>query len=161
MSVTDILDGLNASVFGHFMRDTFWAWPFMENWHFLGLSAMFGGLLAIDLRVIGVARWIPMKAALSLIPFILGAFAIQAITGFLFFCGDPYHYTYNLSFQWKVACMALAGVNALWFWLGEHKQLMALTDGEQAPFSAKVIAAISLALWTLVIIFGRLIPYLE
>ena len=38
---------------------------------------------------------------------------------------------------------------------------MALPDGEQAPFSAKVIAAISLVLWTMVIIFGRLIPYLE
>lgn len=161
MSLTGILDALNGSVFGHFMRDTAWSWPLMENFHFLGLCAMFGGLLAIDLRVIGFCRYIPMKAAMSLIPLILGAFCINLITGFLFFCGDPYRYYFNLSFQWKMAFIALAGINALWFWFGEHKQLSTLADGEQANFSARLIGAISLALWVGVILFGRLIPYLE
>ncbi len=161
MSITSILDTLTESPIGHMMRDIFWMWPFMENLHFLGLCALFGGLLVIDLRVIGIARFIPMKAAMSLIPFVLGAFSINLVTGFFFFCGDPYRYFYNLSFQWKMGLIVLAGVNALWFWLGEHAKLVKLADGEQADFQAKVIATVSLAAWVGVIIFGRLIPYLE
>ncbi|MDY6983256.1 MAG: hypothetical protein SV422_09220, partial [Pseudomonadota bacterium] len=59
----DTLAWFSETWLGTFMRDTFWAWPFMENWHFFGLSVLFGGLVAIDLRVIGVARFVPMKAA--------------------------------------------------------------------------------------------------
>jgi hypothetical protein len=161
MSLVSILDGLSESFIGHMMRDIFWMWPFMENWHFIGLSALFGGLLVIDLRVIGICRFIPMKAALSLIPYVMVAFAINLITGFFFFCGDPYRYFFNLSFQWKMALVVLAGINALWFWFGEHTKLSKLADGEQADIPAKFIAATSLALWIGVIILGRLIPYLE
>src|SRR5690606_10614616 len=116
-----------------------------------------------DLRVIGIgpAKYIPMKPALSLIPYVMIAFSFNLITGIIFFCGDPFRYYYNTAFQWKMALIVLAGINALWFWFGEHAKLSTLADGESAPIPAKVIAAASLALWTGVIILGRLIPYLE
>lgn len=161
MSLTAVLDTLSESVVGHVMRDVFWMWPLFQNFHFIALCGLFGGLLAIDLRVVGVCRFIPMKGALSLIPFIIGCFAINLITGLAFFCGDPFRYTYNLSFQVKMVLILLAGLNALWFWLAEHKQLMVLADGEEADFQARLIAGLSLTLWVGVIIFGRLIPYLE
>lgn len=161
MSIDSILMALSDSFVGEMMRDVFWMWPFTENLHFMGLCALFGGLLAIDLRVIGVCRFIPMKAALTLIPYVIAAFAVNMVTGFMFFCGDPFRYFYNLAFQWKMALVVLAGINALWFWFGEHTKLSKLADGEQADFGAKVIAALSLALWVGIIILGRLIPYLE
>ncbi|MFN0002443.1 MAG: hypothetical protein ACKVOF_06580 [Pseudohongiellaceae bacterium] len=157
----ELLRTIGDTWMGTAMRDIFWMWPLMENFHFLGLSILFGGLVAIDLRVIGVARFVPMKAALTLIPYVMIGFAINLITGIFFFSGDPFRYFYNLSFQWKMALVFLAGINALWFWFGEHAKLSKLADGEQADFPAKVIAAISLALWVGVIILGRLIPYLE
>lgn len=161
MAIDDFLTILADSAVGNMMRDVFWMWPFTENLHFMGLCALFGGLLAIDLRVLGICRFIPMKAALSLIPYVIGAFSINLITGIMFFCGDPFRYFYNLSFQWKMALVVLAGINALWFWFGEHTKLSKLADGEQADVPAKIIAAASLALWVGVIILGRLIPYLE
>lgn len=159
--IDDILGTIGDSPIGNMMRDIFWMWPFMENLHFVGLCALFGGLLAIDLRVIGVCRFIPMKAALSLIPFVMAAFGLNLLTGIFFFCGDPFRYFYNLAFQWKMALIVLAGINALWFWFGEHTKLSKLADGEQADVPAKIIAAVSLALWVGIIILGRLIPYLE
>jgi hypothetical protein len=161
MAIDDFLTILADSVVGNTMRDVFWMWPFTENLHFMGLCALFGGLLAIDLRVLGICRFIPMKAALSLIPYVIAAFSINLITGIMFFCGDPFRYFYNLSFQWKMALVVLAGINALWFWFGEHTKLSKLADGEQADIPAKIIAAASLALWVGVIVLGRLIPYLE
>lgn len=159
--MNDFLNGLSDSWVGNTMRDHFWMWPLMENLHFFGLSLMFGALLAIDLRVIGVARFIPMKHVMKLIPLALLAFSINLITGIAFICGDPFRYATNFSFQWKIALIVIAGINALWFWIGEHAKLSQLADGEQADFQAKVIAAISLLVWIGVIVLGRLIPYLE
>ncbi|MDR0780945.1 MAG: hypothetical protein LBF16_09685 [Pseudomonadales bacterium] len=161
--MNNFLDSISENWMAHFARDTFWAWPFLENLHFIGLSALVGGLLVLDLRVIGIGppKYIPMKPALKLIPLIIIAFSINLITGIFFFCGDPYRYTYNLAFQLKVVFMAIAGANALWFWFGEHAKLNALPDGVDTPMGAKIVAAASLLLWAGVIIMGRLIPYLE
>jgi uncharacterized membrane protein len=146
---------------GDGMRDIFWMWPFMENLHFTGLSILFGALLVIDLRVLGVTRVIPMRGALKLIPLAIFGFAINLVTGIAFYMGDPFRYTGNLAFQWKMALIIIAGINALWFWFGEHARLAKLAEGEDAEFSAKIIAALSLTIWVLVIVLGRLIPYLE
>jgi hypothetical protein len=155
------MDWASNTFIGTAMRDIFWMWPFMENLHFTGLSIMFGALLVIDLRVLGVTKVIPMSGALKLIPLAIAAFSINLITGIAFYLGDPFRYTDNLAFQWKMALIIIAGVNALWFWFGEHAKLSKLADGVDAEFSAKVIAALSLAIWVVVIVLGRLIPYLE
>jgi len=157
----ELLNWIADTWLGHSMRDIFWMWPLMENFHFFGLSLLFGALLAIDFRVIGVANFIPMRPAMWLIPVALVGFAINLVTGIFFIAGDPVRYFFNLAFQWKMGLIFLAGINALWFWFGEHAKLVQLADGQQAEFGAKVIAAISLALWTGVIVLGRLIPYLE
>lgn len=157
----ELLNWIADTWLGNTMRDIFWMWPLMENFHFFGLSLLFGALLAIDLRVIGVANFIPMRPVMWLIPVALVGFTINLITGIFFIAGDPFRYFFNLSFQWKMGLIFLAGINALWFWFGEHAKLVQLADGQQAEFGAKVIAAISLALWVGVIVLGRLIPYLE
>lgn len=155
------LEWISDTFISHAMRDVFWLWPFMENLHFLGLSVMFGALLAIDLRVIGLAPAIPMRGAMKLIPLVLIAFSVNLLTGIAFIAADPWRYFFNLAFQWKMGLILLAGANALWFWFGEHTRLVQLAEGEQADFQAKVIAAISLVAWVAVIVLGRLIPYLE
>ena len=57
--------------------------------------------------------------------------------------------------------VVLAGLNALWFWIFEHKQLLNAPPGEEVRVSAKVIAALSLGIWLLVLTFGRIITYLD
>ncbi len=157
----DFLGTLADSWLGQVANGQFWMWPFLENLHFIGLSAMVGGLLVIDLRVIGIgpARFIPMKPALSLIPYLMAAFAINLVTGTIFFVAAPFSYYYNPAFQWKIALIAIAGINALWFWFGEHSKLCAIPEDEDTPIAAKMIAGISLVLWAGVIILGRLLPY--
>jgi len=54
----------------------------------------------------------------------------------------------------------LAGLNALWFWFGEHTKLVKLADGEQAETAAKVIAIVSLLLWLAVINVVRWMAFL-
>ena len=143
------------------MRNVFWLFPMSETIHFIGLTIMFGSLLVIDVRVLGYGRFINMRAALKFIPIAIAAFAVNLITGIMFLCADPFRYFPNIAFQWKMGLIVIAGLNALWFWFGEHKELSQLADGEDAEFRAKVIAGLSIAIWVAVIIFGRMIPYVE
>jgi hypothetical protein len=143
------------------MVDVFWLFPLCETLHFLGLITLFGALTVIDFRVMGLAKFINMKAAMAFIPVALIGFSVNLITGFAFLCADAPTYLPNFAFQWKMALIVMAGLNALWFWFGEHKELVQLADGQDAPFRAKLIAFISIALWVLVIIAGRMIPYAD
>jgi hypothetical protein len=143
------------------MVNIFWMFPMMETVHFLGLTVMFGALLLVDLRVIGLVKFINMHEAMKFIPVAIIAFAVNLISGIAFLCADPFRYFPNIGFQWKMGMIVIAGLNALWFWFGEHKELTRLADGEDAPFRAKVIALASIVIWVIVIILGRMLPYLE
>ena len=143
------------------MLERFWLFPTMETIHFLGLSVLFGAILVMDLRVMGVARFINMEAAMKFIPVAIIAFCVNLLTGIAFLFADPFRYFPNIAFQWKMGLIVVAGLNALWFWVGEHRELVSLADGEDAQFRAKVIATLSLVVWIAVLVFGRMIPYVE
>lgn len=62
------------------------------------------------------------------------------------------------SFHFKVAFLALAGLNALMFYVTGYGR--AVTRGAQeAPRVAKLFAVISLLAWLGVIVFGRLLTF--
>ncbi|MCE2558991.1 MAG: hypothetical protein J4F98_10360, partial [Acidobacteria bacterium] len=47
---------------------TSWGWPTVESLHFFGLSLLIGTIGLWDLRLLGVARAIPMAALHKLVP---------------------------------------------------------------------------------------------
>ncbi len=154
-------DWLGASWLGVASREVSWIFVAAETFHFFGLSLLFGALLVIDLRVVGFARFINMQAAMKFIPIAIIGFAINLCTGIVFIASNPERYGPNIAFQWKMGLVLIAGLNALWFWFGEHKELSQLADGEDAEFRAKVIAGVSLIIWVVVIILGRFMPFVE
>jgi hypothetical protein len=161
MSLESLAVWFESGIVHDWMVEKFWLFPLMETFHFIGLSFMFGALLLIDGRVLGICKFISMKESMKFIPVAIIAFAVNLISGYSFLTSDPNAYLYNLGFQWKIGLIAVAGINALWFWFGEHKALTQLADGQQAPFSAKLIALISLVLWVAIIVLGRMIPYTD
>lgn len=137
-----------------------WVYPIMEIIHFTGLSILFGSLLVVDLRVAGFASFINMRDAMKFIPFAILGFSMNLLSGVTLFSWSPDTFVTNVGFQWKMGLIALAGLNALWFWFGEHSKLVQLADGEQAELPAKVIAILSLVLWLLVISVARWMAFL-
>ena len=66
----------------------------------------------------------------------------------------------NHAFLAKMASLILAGVNVAVFYVtGVAEASLAIGAGGDAPRSGKMVAATSLALWLLVIYFGRMIMY--
>lgn len=141
-----------------FMR-TAWAWPTMESLHFLGLCLLIGCIGTFDLRLLGVAKRVPIAAVHRLVPFGILGFAINIATGVLFVMTEPDQYIYNSSFHFKLLFMTIAGINAGMFYVTSWRQVFTAAATLDAPRRAKIIAAISLSAWLGVIICGRLITF--
>ena len=138
---------------------TAWAWPIAESLHFLGLCLVIGSIGAFDLRLLGVARRIPIAAMHRFIPWGILGFVINISTGTMFLLTDPDQYIYNPSFHFKLLFITIAGLNAGTFYLSSYRRVFGANPSLDAPKRAKVIAAVSLCAWIAVIICGRLLTF--
>lgn len=139
-------------------------WPICEFLHFVGLALLVGITGLFDLRLLGMGKQVPVRPLHRLIPWAIGGFGLCLVTGTVFVCGDsfkePIVTLTNLSFQLKMLLILIAGINVGVFYLsGLSQRVEALGPGEEAPRSAKVIAATSLVAWLGVIYFGRMLPW--
>ena len=141
-----------------FMR-TEWGWPVVESVHFIGLTLLFGAIAAWDLRLLGMAKRVPIVAFHRLVPFAVLGFAINALSGSMFLMTEPDQYLYNPAFHFKLLFMALAGLNVMVFYLAVFRRVSGLAPGAAEPHSVKVFGAASLICWIGVIVCGRLITW--
>jgi hypothetical protein len=123
-----------------------WGWPTAESVHFLGLSLLVGTIGLFDLRLLGVAKRIPIAALHKLIPWGLLGYGINVASGLAFLMTEPDQYIYNPAFHFKVLFMAIAGFNASAFYLTAYRCVTALGVLADAPRLAKIIATISLCM---------------
>ena len=145
-----------------------WAWPMCETFHFIGLSLLVGIVGMFDLRVLGMAKGLPLASLKRLLPWGVFGFVLCLITGGLFVGGlranlaDDHAFDVimrDLWLQLKLIFIFLAGINLLAFYLtGMARAVDTLGPADDAPLLAKAIAGTSLFLWVGVIVFGRLIP---
>ncbi|HXN10290.1 MAG TPA: hypothetical protein VN859_03550 [Steroidobacteraceae bacterium] len=154
-----VLEWIRHTSVGEFVRSSSWAFPTLQSLHFIGMTMLVGVVGAIDLRVLGIARGLPIHPLHRLLPVAFVGFGINLVTGLMFFAHDPYVYAYNISFRIKVLLILIAGLNALWFRLGVFIDVDKWGPGIDASRLAKVISALSLLLWFAVITAGRYIAF--
>jgi hypothetical protein len=129
-----------------------WAYPALEVVHIVGVALLLGNLVALELRVWGVAREVALQplGRLSL-ALVLTGFALLVFSGVLMFAAAPNDMLGNRSFLIKMGLIQLAGLNAAWF----HAR-----GGLTRPdTTARALTALSLGLWLAVIALGRWIAY--
>ena len=147
-----------ATIVASFVVDNPWVWPGSETFHFIGLSLLFGIVLMVNLRMLGIIRTVPFAAMHRLLPWGMLGLVINTITGMLFFVAKPEQYTYNLAFQLKVVFLLLAGGNLLF--LTVFDDAWVFEEGDEPALPVKLVAACSIFLWIGVIFFGRMLPYI-
>jgi hypothetical protein len=135
-----------------------WTWPTLETVHFIGLALLFGVLLLVNCRVLGVARQLSYASVHRLLPWAVAGFGANVVTGTLFFVATPQQYTHNTAFQLKIGMMLAACVSVLYLTIAEAP--WRLRAGDDAPMHAKVVAAGSMLLWIAVIYCGRMLPFI-
>src|SRR3989442_9154579 len=94
-----------------------WLWPMCETLHFIGLALLMGIVSVLDLRMLGMAKELPLGPLQRLMPFAILGFTINLVTGLLFFTGDPTQYIHNVAFGFKLLFIGLAGVNVILFYV--------------------------------------------
>jgi uncharacterized membrane protein len=135
-----------------------WWWAFIMVLHFVGLALLIGTIGALDIRIMGFAKQLPIAPLHKFVPWAMAGLGINIVTGMLAFIGQPQNYIYNAAFWLKMLALLLLGLNAGAFYLtGIFDQVEHLGAGEDAPMSAKLIAASSLFLCFAVLTLGRYI----
>jgi hypothetical protein len=154
----EFLKSMAGTSIGHVVSTNLVLFPTLETLHFVGLAMLVGGIAALDLRVLGVGKGLLVKPFHKLLPLVFVGFAINLVSGVLFFLADPVGYGNNLAFRYKMVFVLLAGLNALWFEFAVAKDVGKWGPNEDAPQLAKVICGLSLFLWAAIIVAGRMMP---
>ena len=138
-----------------------WIEPACKTAHFVGLTLLIGCAGLIDLRMIGMAKGLPLGPLQRLRPYAVAGFLLNLATGTVLFAGNPFQYIDNVSFWLKVLFLALAGANViLYHGTGLSRQVDAVEAGEDVPVAARLVAATSLFLWLGVMYWGRMLAFL-
>ena len=150
---------LQESALGHTMRSSPALYPAVEILHIIGFVVLVGSILALDLRLLGFARAIPIQPmAKLLLPMSRFGFLLAISMGFLLFSADASHVVRNPAFQSKLLLIAAALVNVVIAHFGPWRRIELW--GNEAPGGARVTALLSLLLWLGVVCAGRLIAYM-
>lgn len=163
MKFLDWLEGLPPS---EWVAQSDFGYPLMLSIHSIGMSAVVGLLLVLDLWVLGVGRRIPVELFKILMPVAWVGFAFNLISGILLFDSTAHRLLINWGFWSKMGCIVAAGAVTwlLWRQIDKAEAFEARHDGAAVaiaiPASAKALAVLSIVLWLLAITFGRLIAYI-
>jgi len=148
----------NPEKFSEAVTFSKWWWTFMMILHFLGLIMIVGTVGLLDIRIMGFLKQFPIAPLHRFLPWAMAGLGVNILTGLLAFIGLPENYIYSGVFWLKMLSLLLLGLNAAMFYLtGIFEGVENLGPGEDAPISAKLIAASSLFLWFAVITLGRYI----
>lgn len=158
-----ILEWVFNTPYAVMMRDSLWGYPIGEAVHLLGITLLFGSILLADLRFVGCARHIPAGGLTN--GFLLRAtwagFALIVLSGLSLFAAYSIDTINSAIFLTKLALIAVAGMNMLFFTFRVSKGMSEWDIGTTPPLAARISAAMSITLWTATIFAGRLIAYPE
>jgi hypothetical protein len=163
-----LLTWLETSRFSEWLvqSDTIWAYPTVLTLHTVGLAMLVGANAALDLRLLGFGKRMPVASLRTTFPIMWIGFWINAVSGAMLFAADATTKGMLTIFQIKLGLIALGVFNV---WLikravfGNARLLDAgpalAEDETPIPLSAKLLAATSLLIWIIAIFAGRYMAY--
>src|SRR5215471_5218134 len=160
--MSEFMAWLQNSALGHAMRESgVWTYAIVNLTHILGVATLFGSVLVLDLRLLGVWRHITLAAVTEpAIPLAASGFFIAVTSGVCLLATKATDYVGNpfLYIKFPAIGLGLVNVAVLRFsraWR-EHR-IRELSSGEQSKLA--VFGGISLFCWLTAITCGRMIGY--
>ena len=153
---------LEASALGHVMRESsLWTYPIVNLIHILGVASLFGALLVLDLRLLGVWRDAPLAAiSRATVPVATTGGIVAIASGVCLLATNTTEYAGNPFLLVKFPAIALGLVNV--GVLGSLPAWKARSSREPSATERRQLAAaggISLACWFTAVGAGRMIGY--
>ncbi len=144
---------------GDWLTTSSYAVPLINVAHILALIIVFGSLLIVDLRLLGrgMTQQPVAKVARAARPWLIGALICMLLTGIPQVLSIPIREYYSPFFWFK---MRLLLFTLIFTFTLRHKVTMA-DEARVGPVWGKVVGLVSIGLWTLIAVEGRLIGLLS
>lgn len=143
------------------MRESVWAFPAASVLHLLGIVLFVGMRLVLDLRMTGWA--FGGTAASEMVkrvgPWSLVGAIVTVVSGMALYSADSARIAGNSMFQFKVAALSAALMNAWFFHAVLSRRPRDWDTSARLPAPVLASAYLSLALWAVIIVAGRLIAF--
>ena len=154
-----LLNWLESNAYAQWILTSAWGWPIMLSLHAFGLAIILGVMFAMNLRVLGWYRTLPLTSLHTLMGIAWIGIWINIFSGVSVFLTRPAEFLGSIPFLLKISCIA-AGIVILVY---TRKMLTqeAHTWGTDAPPLARQLAMGSLVFWVLAVVAGRLIAYVD
>jgi hypothetical protein len=153
---------LEGSALGHAMRESgVWTYSIVNLFHILGVASLFGSILVLDLRLLGMWRKVSLAAiAEPTVPLAGIGFAVAVSTGICLLATKATEYVGNPFLYIKLPAVAMGAlniaiVNRMPGW--RDRRTRELSPREQARLA--LAGGISLLCWLTAITAGRMIGY--
>ena len=149
-----LFNWIEHTAIGTAIRDSLWQFAAIEAVHLLALAVIGGAVLIVDLRLLGwTLRRQPVKQiARDAEPWLLASLITMLVTGYLLMASlAASKYYVNLAFQLKMVFLVLA----IAFTYTIRRSLIYKDDSQISPAAAKLVALVSVLLWSGVGIMGR------
>jgi hypothetical protein len=143
------------------LHESIWAYPLVESIHVLTLCLFVGLAATLDLRLLGKAmRQVRVsEVAERLLPWTIAGFVVMVISGALLFYAIPVRSYHSVFFRFKTVMLILAGINAWVFHSGVYRRVADWDLDPVPPRRVRFAGAMSLLLWGLIVVSGRMIAY--
>ena len=158
----DALAWLESSVLGMFMRGSGpWTYPVVNLIHILGVAALFGAVLILDLRLLGVWRRAPLPPITTAAgPVAMAGFAIAAASGVCLLAANAVEYENNPFLLVKFSAIGLGLLNAVALrrtaaWRAHATRDLSHPEARRLA----LMGGVSLVSWLTAVAAGRMIGY--
>ena len=137
--------------------DSLFAFPGILLLHTIGMTLVVGVAIAIDAKILGFARQLPLEPMQKFIPVLWVGFWLNAATGAILLIANATTVLRNPDFYVKMALIVLALINLRFV----RNRILRDPHIDKRPLSSndRVLAAASLVCWLGAIVAGRLLAY--
>lgn len=158
----DVLAWLEGSALGHAMRSGgVWFYGTVNLIHIAGVATLFGCVLVLDLRLLGLWKAVPLRhIKVPTVPLARIGFIVAAVSGSGLLAANATEYAGNPFILIKFPAIALALVNVAFIhrhraWSAPETQ----AAGAESPRALRIAGVLSLACWGTALAAGRMIGY--
>jgi hypothetical protein len=157
-----VLAWLEGSALGHAVRASgVWTYALLNLSHILGIASLFGAVLALDLRLLGIWRSVPVDAlARPVIPIATTGFLLAAASGICMLATNGTEYVGNPFLVVKFAAIGagllnVGFVNRMSAWRSRNDPSLSVAAQRQLA----IAGGVSLVCLVTAITAGRMIGY--
>jgi hypothetical protein len=157
MSLLPFFTWCEQTAIGEAIRNSQWLFPVIESIHLLALVLIAGAVLVVDMRLfgLGLRRQPVAQLARDAQPWLIGGLMVMVTTGILLFLSEAIKCYYSSAFAVKMASLLLA----LIFTFTVRRKVALADEGRVGPLWSRLVAVVSVALWSGVGIGGRWIGF--